>query len=329
LDILVVRIAILDPLTAMSSFLVTGGAGFIGSHLVRELIACGHRVRVLDNLSTGRRQNLDGLDGRFEFFCGDAANPDQVDEAITGTEGVFHLAAIPSVSMSIREPLQNQQSGEVATLVVLDLARRRGLKRVVYSSSCAVYGNLAAKSANEEARVEPLTFYALSKLTSERYCRIFSSLHPELQTVCLRYFNVFGAGQNPSSSYGGVISIFLRCLRDKAAPTIYGDGRQTRDFIDVSDVVAANIAAMNSRMSFQGDCFNVGTGRSISVLELWKYLADLAQADLQPKFAPVRAGDIQMSCADITKIQSVLHFVPKISWQEGLRGLWSSVCDNE
>jgi len=313
----------------MSVFLVTGGAGFIGSHLVRKLIAQGHRVRVLDNLSTGRLQNLDGLDGRFEFFRGDAADPDQVDKAIIGTEGVFHLAAIPSVSVSIEKPLHNQQSGEVATLVVLDLARRHGLKRVIYSSSCAVYGNHAAKSANEEASVQPLTFYALSKLTSEGYCRIFSRLYPELQTVCLRYFNVFGAGQNPSSSYAGVISIFLRCLREKAAPTIYGDGRQTRDFIDVSDIVGANIAAMNSRTSFHGECFNVGTGTSISVLELWKYLAHLAQSDLQPTFAPARVGDIQMSFADITKIQRVLNFSPKISWQESLRRLWNSVSDKE
>jgi UDP-glucose 4-epimerase len=311
----------------MLSFLVTGGAGFIGSHLVRELIARGHRVRVLDNLSTGRLQNLDDLDGQFEFYCGDAANPELVGKAIAGTTGVFHLAAIPSVSMSIQKPLQNQQSGETATLVVLDLARRHGVKRIVYSSSCAVYGNVAEKSASENDTAQPLTFYALSKVTSERYCRIFSSLYPELQTICLRYFNVFGAGQNPSSSYGGVISIFLRCLRDNAAPTIFGDGHQTRDFIDVSDVVGANIAAMTSSVSFQGDCFNVGTGTSISVLELWKYLAQLAQTDLKPKFAPARDGDIQMSRADTQKIQRALNFVPKIGWQEGLKRLWNSASD--
>lgn len=305
----------------MSSFLVTGGAGFIGSHLVRKLVALGDRVRVLDNLSTGRIQNLHSLEGQFEWFCGDAAEPDDVEQAIGGAEGVFHLAAIPSVSLSIQNPLENQQSGEVATLVVLDAARRHGVKRVVYSSSCAVYGNTGEKPANEEMNAGPLTFYGLSKLVGENYCRIFSDLYPQIETVCLRYFNVFGARQNPSSAYAGVIPIFLHCLRDGLRPTIFGDGKQTRDFIDVSDVVMANIVAMKSHLVLHGECFNVGTGTSISILQLWNYLAHLAKTDLSPDFASARAGDIRNSCADITKIQRALHFGPQVNWQEGLKRL--------
>jgi len=308
----------------MSSFLVTGGAGFIGSHLVRKLVALGHNVRVLDNLSTGRLRNLDGLEGQFEWFCGNAADIDEVDRVIVGTEGVFHLAAIPSVSFSTKSPLQNQQSGEVATLVVLDAAMRHGVKRVVYSSSCAVYGNTSEKPASEETNGRPLTFYGLSKLVSESYCRLFSNLYPQLETACLRYFNVFGTRQNPASLYAGVIPIFLGCLRDGRSPTIFGDGHQTRDFIDVSDVVRANLAAMKSRLVLHGECFNVGTGTSISILELWNYLAQLAKSDLCPEFAPPRTEDIRNSRADITKIQGALQFWPKTNWHEGVRRLWSA-----
>jgi UDP-glucose 4-epimerase len=246
----IVSVCILDRLIKMASFLVTGGAGFIGSHLVRKLVGLGHRVRVLDNFSTGRFQNLEGLRNQFEWSCGDAADPEEVARAMAGIQGVFHLAAIPSVPLSIENPLQTQRSGEIATLVVLDAARRAGVKRVVYSSSCAVYGNIGEKPNNEEMTCRPLTFYGLSKLASEGYCRVFSCLFPEVETVCLRYFNVFGSRQNPSSSHAGVIPIFLRCLRDAVRPTIFGDGHQSRDFIDVSDVIAANIGAMESRLVF-------------------------------------------------------------------------------
>jgi UDP-glucose 4-epimerase len=203
------------------------------------------------------------------------------------------------------------------------------VKRIVYSSSCAVYGNAAEKPANEETSSQPLTFYGLSKLVGENYCRLFSNLYPQIETVCLRYFNVFGLRQNPSSSYAGVIPIFLRCLRDGLRPTIFGDGHQTRDFIDVSDIVTANIAAMESHLVLRGECFNVGTGTSISILELWKCLAEIAKSDLCPQFARARAGDIQSSRADITKIQGALRFQPKVNWQEGLKRLWSVPDDNK
>ena len=258
----------------MSNFLVTGGAGFIGSHLVSKLVSLGHHVRVLDNLSTGRRENLADVAQRIEWIEANAADSAAVEKAMGGIEGVFHLAAIPSVQLSIEQPLTTQRSAEVATLAVLNAARNAGVKRVVYSSSCAVYGDSGNQSNKEDAKTQPLTFYGLGKVTGEEYCRVSSHLYPGFETVSLRYFNVFGLRQSPSSPYSGVISIFLKCLRDRTPPTIFGDGRQTRDFIEVSNVVAANLAAMSSKSVFRGDCFNVGTGTSVSILELWSYAAE-------------------------------------------------------
>jgi UDP-glucose 4-epimerase len=307
----------------MSKFLVTGGAGFIGSHLVHKLVALGHEVRVLDNLSTGRRENLDGLAGPIEWVQANAADPGDVEKAMRGIEGVFHLAAVPSVHLSIAEPLKTQQSAEVATLVVLDAARRAGVKRVVYSSSCAVYGDSGNQCNKEDTKTHPLTFYGLSKVTGEEYCRISSHLYSEFDTVSLRYFNVFGSRQSPSSPYSGVISIFLKCLRDGTPPTIFGDGEQTRDFIEVSNVVTANLSAMNSAIAFRGDCYNVGTGTSISILELWNFAADLAHSKLKPQFGESRAGDIRYSCSDITKIRKGLGWQPEVDWKKGLAVLWN------
>ena len=309
----------------MSNYLVTGGAGFIGSHLVDRLVELGHHVRVLDDLSTGRLENLDRVAGRFEWLCADAADPNTVRGAMADMDGVFHLAALSSVHLSFENPLQNQRSGEVATLVVLDAARRAGVKRVVYSSSSAIYGDTSNKPNNEEVKPQPLSFYGLNKLVGEGYCRIFSRLYPELDAVSLRYFNVFGPRQNPSSSYSGVITIFLRCLAEGNRPMIFGDGRQRRDFIEVSNVVAANIAAMDSQLSLRGECFNVGTGTTVSILELWEYLAQNASSDLTPQFGPARPGDIRHSCADTTKIQQTLRVQPPITWKEGLRNLLSTV----
>jgi UDP-glucose 4-epimerase len=317
-------LTIRKPNLSVSSFLITGGAGFIGSHLVHKLVSLGHGVRVLDNLSTGRLQNLHGLEGQFEWINADAANPTDVENAMKRIDGVFHLAAVPSVHMSMEEPLQNQRSGEVATLVVLDAARRAGVKRVVYSSSSAVYGDMRGTKNREEMKRQPLTFYGLSKLAGEGYCRVFSYLYPEFDTVSLRYFNVFGARQSVSSSYSGVISIFTRCLLEGVPPTIFGDGRQSRDFIEVSNIVAANIAAMDSESFLRGECFNVGTGTSLSIFELWNYLAKMADSDLRPQFAPARAGDIRHSCANIAKIQKYLGWRPKVDWKKGLTNFWST-----
>jgi UDP-glucose 4-epimerase len=308
----------------MSNFLVTGGAGFIGSHLVQKLLSLGYRVRVLDNLSTGTLQNLEGVEGQFDWIHADAANPADVEKAMVGIDGVFHLAAVPSVQMSIEKPLDNQRSGEMVTLVVLDAAHRAGVKRVVYSSSSAVYGDTNARKNKESMRPQPLTFYGLSKLAGEEYCRVFSHLYPEFDTVSLRYFNVFGARQSSSSPYSGVISIFAHCLRNHTRPTIFGDGHQSRDFIEVSNVVSANVTAMSAEARLLGDCFNVGTGTSVSIIELWKYLAKMAGSDLTPEFAPARPGDIRHSSGAIGKIQKVLGWRPEVSWKRGLKNLWRS-----
>ena len=305
----------------MSNFLVTGGAGFIGSHLVSKLVSMGHDVRVLDNLSTGNRENLVGVLAEIELVEASAADPVAVENAMDKIDGVFHLAAIPSVQLSLEQPLETQQSAEVATLTVLEAARRSGVKRVVYSSSCAVYGNNGS-CTEETAKTQPLSYYGFSKVAGEEYCRISSYLHSELETVSLRYFNVFGARQSFSSPYSGVISIFLQCLRKGSAPTIFGDGRQSRDFIEVSNVVSANLAAMTSVKLLRGECYNVGTGVRTTILELWDYMAGLAGTDQKPRFAESRAGDIRYSCAEITRISADLAWKPKVDWKEGIAALW-------
>ena len=306
----------------MPNYLVVGGAGFIGSHLVSKLLAIGHNVRVLDNFSTGYRENLTDALSNTELVEGSAADLRTVAKVMDRIDGVFHLAAIPSVQLSLEQPLETQQSAEVATLTVLEAARRNGIKRVVYSSSCAVYGNSATR-IDESAPRQPLSYYGFSKVAGEEYCRICSSLYPHLETVSLRYFNVFGARQSSSSPYSGVISIFLKCLRENISPTIYGDGRQSRDFIEVSNVVVANIAAMTSNRTFRGHCYNVGSGISTPVLDLWHHMAQVARSNLKPRFAEARPGDIVYSCADIARIEKDLGWQPEVSWKEGIARLWS------
>jgi len=210
----------------------------------------------------------------------------------------------------------------VATLTVLEAAQKAGVKRVVFTSSSAIYGNSTAPVNDETLSPAPLNPYALSKLTGEMYCRIFSQLYPQLDTVCLRYFNVFGPRQDPSSPYSGVISIFLKCLKNKTAPTIFGDGLQTRDFVEVSNVVQANLLAMNSPKPLRGEAFNVATGESVTLLQVWNELCKISGVEMEPQFAPERLGDIKHSRASIEKIRSTLGYEPKVSWQEGLRRLW-------
>lgn len=309
----------------MSNFLVTGGAGFIGSHIAERLVKDGHRVRVLDNLSTGKRGNLAAMADQCEFIHGDAADAKTVAAAVKDIHGIFHLAAVPSVPLSIKEPLQNQRAGEVALLTVLDAAQKSGVKRIVYTSSSAVYGNSTAPVNHEDLPPAPLNPYALSKLTGEGYCKIFSQLYPALDTACLRYFNVFGPRQDPSSPYSGVISIFLNCLKEKKTPTIFGDGRQTRDFVEVSNVVEANLLAMNATSPLHGESFNVATGESVTLIEVWNYLRELSGEKIEPQFGPERLGDIKHSRASIEKIQQRLGYVPKVNWREGLSRLWEHV----
>ena len=304
----------------MATYLVIGGTGFIGSHLVEALAQRGHEVRVLDNLSFGNLENLAGAAPRIQFVEGDASDPAAVSSALDGVDGVFHLASTSSVQLSMEDPLLNQRSGEAATLVVLDQCRKARVKRVIFSSSAAVYGNSPECPKHEQLQLQPSSAYAVSKLAGELYCRVFAnSGGPD--TASLRYFNVFGPRQRPSSPYAGVISIFLDCLRRKTAPVIFGDGRQTRDFISVHDVVHANILAMGSATPLQGECFNVATGKSVTILEVWKRLCEIANVRIEPKFAEARVGDIKISSASIEKIRKVLGFSPMKHFAEALRDL--------
>lgn len=307
----------------MAKYLVIGGAGFIGSHLVEALAQRGHQVRVLDNLSFGKRENLTGVLPRIEFVEGDASNPAAVFPALADVVGVFHLASTSSVHLSMQDPLRNQQSGEIATLVVLEQCRKARIKRLIFSSSAAVYGDFPEYPKHEQLQVVPQSCYAISKLAGELYCRVFAdSGGPD--TASLRYFNVFGPRQRPSSPYSGVITIFLDCLRRNAAPVIFGDGLQTRDFISVHDVVHANLLAMNHPEPLLGECFNVATGRSITILEVWKQLCQIAGAKIEPRFDAPRAGDIRLSTASIDKIRKVLGFSPMKNFADALRDLSDS-----
>lgn len=313
-----------DENKLMSVYLVIGGAGFIGSHLVEALAQHGHQVRVLDNLSFGDRENLPRTAPKIQFLEGDASDPTAVASVLDGVDGVFHLASTSSVQLSMEDPIRNQRSGEAATLVILDQCRKARIKRLVFSSSAAVYGDFPESPKHEQAPLQPRSPYAVSKVAGELYCKLFAmSGGPD--TASLRYFNVFGPRQRPSSPYSGVISIFLDCLRRKTAPTIYGDGRQTRDFISVHDVVHANVLAMENTAPLQGECFNVATGRSIAILEVWKQLCDIANIRLEPQLVETRPGDIRNSSASIEKIRKALGFHPMKRYSDALRELAESV----
>lgn len=308
----------------MTTYLITGGGGFIGSHLAEALIGSGHRVRVLDNLSTGKRSNL-ALIPDCELIIGDASNPDSVRSAVRGVDGVFHLAAVPSVARSMDDPLGNQRNGELATAVVLSEARAASVRRVVYSSSAAVYGEPARLPQEENDPTTPASFYGVSKLASEHYIRVFARNSANFDAVSLRYFNVFGARQDPASPYSGVISIFLDHLKRGVRPAIFGDGLQTRDFVDVSNVVLANVLAMSAPGRLDGISLNIGTSVSVSLLDLWKHMCQLSGVDLAPRFEPPRVADVKHSCPSIVRAGQVLGYAPCMDWKTGIQDLWESV----
>jgi UDP-glucose 4-epimerase len=296
--------------------LVTGGAGFIGSHLVDALVENGCRVTVLDNLSTGHRGNIDHLGDRIEFVHGDIRDAGVLDRVIQGCDVVFHHAAVVSVTRSVEDPPHSCEVNDLGTVRVLDACRRADVRRVVMASSSAVYGDDPRLPKTEEMAPMPLSPYAVQKLTGEFYASVFGQLYG-LETVCLRYFNVFGPRQDPSSPYSGVISIFMTKAAAGQAPTIYGDGGQTRDFVYVEDVVRANLLAAG-RTEAAGRVFNVGRGESIRIRELWNLTSEIAGIDLQPAFAPPRPGDIRDSVSDIGAIHRELAFTPRVGLRQGL-----------
>jgi UDP-glucose 4-epimerase len=297
---------------------VTGGAGFIGSHLVEALLGEGLRVRALDNLATGNRSNLAHLEGRFEWIEGSAADFATCRSAVEGVDYVFHEAAIPSVPLSVREPLPSHESGPTATLNMLEASRQAGVRRFLFAASSSAYGDAAELRKHEEMLPRPLSPYAVGKLAGEYYVRVYAQTMG-LDGVSLRYFNIFGPRQDPSSPYSGVISLFIKTMARGERPTIFGDGEQTRDFTYVANVVAANLAAMRHPEPLGGEVFNVGTGRRIRLLDLVDALNRIFGTTLTPEFRPPRAGDVRDSLASLERIGRVLGYRPLVAFDEGLR----------
>ena len=300
----------------MAHYLVTGGAGFIGSHLVEELVRRGARVRVVDNLVTGYRENLATVASRVEFIEGDLAQADVAKTASAGVDYVLHQAAIPSVPRSVTEPVFCHEANVNATLNLLVAARDAGVRRLVFAGSSSVYGNVAMLPTREDAPLDPLTPYALQKLIGEQYLKHFTSLYG-LETVTTRYFNVFGPRQDPSSPYSGVISLFIRSLLDGRAPTIFGDGEQTRDFTYVANVVDGVLKACHAP-GVAGQVINLATGGRVSLNTLYGTLRSLTGSDVVAAYGPGRRGDIRDSQADIGRARALLGYSTTVEFPDGL-----------
>jgi len=304
----------------MEQYLITGGSGFIGSHIAEALIHQGHQVRVFDNLSSGYRRNIAHLESDIEFIEGDIRDTDALARAMQDVRYVFHEAALVSVFESVEQPEENNAINITGTLNVLRAAAAAGAQRLVMASSAAIYGNNPDLPKTTDMRPEPESPYAIGKITGEYYLRIFSSLYG-LETVSLRYFNVFGPRQDPTSMYSGVISKFSDVLRAGETPKVFGDGLQTRDFVFVKDVVQANIKAMHTERAGAGEAFNVGTGRQTSLLELLDTLAGLLGRAVEPEFHDARAGDIRDSVSDISRTREILDYDPAYTLTTGLKEL--------
>jgi len=300
----------------MASYLVTGGAGFIGSHLTEELVRRGHSVRVVDNLVTGKRRNLDHLSG-VEFIEGDLADPGIAERAAKGMDYVLHQAAIPSVPRSVKDPVASNRANIDASLNVLVAARDARVKRLVYAGSSSAYGDTPTLPKREDMPTNPLSPYALQKLVAELYCQMFTRLYG-FETVTLRYFNVFGPRQDPGSPYSGVISLFSTALLERRRPIIYGDGEQTRDFTYVANVVDGVLRACEAP-KVAGEVINVATGGRISLNELLRTMNRVVGTDLEALYREPRAGDVRDSQADITKARALLGYTPSVGLEEGLK----------
>ena len=299
----------------MSLYLVTGGAGFIGSHLCEELVRRGERVRVVDSLITGKRANLAHVPG-VEFLEGDLADIDVAHRAAAGVDYVLHQAAIPSVPRSVSDPIASNRSNIDATLNILVAARDAGVKRLVYAGSSSAYGDQPTLPKHEEMPTKPLSPYALQKLVGEQYLALFTKLYG-LDTVTTRYFNVFGPRQDPSSPYSGVISLFISALAEARPPVIYGDGEQTRDFTYVANVVDGVLRACEAP-GIAGEVMNVATGGRISLNALLRTLCELLGVQTRAVFKEPRAGDVRDSQADISRAKALTGYVPIVDLREGL-----------
>lgn len=300
----------------VSICLVTGGAGFIGSHLVEALLARGDSVRVLDDFSTGNQANLAGPRDRIQLFSGSVTQPDLVHRALDGCDVVCHLAAVPSVALSVEQPVRIHEVSATGTLNILEAAHRAKVRRVVYAGSSSAYGDQPGDVRLETDALIPLSPYAAAKLAGELYCQCYTAVYG-LETVRLRFFNVFGPRQDAKSPYSGVISLFSAAMSQGKQPTIYGDGLQTRDFVPVDNVVQAILQA-GAVPGIAGRVYNIGNGHSVSVLDLVRELNQLLGTQIQPVHAASRAGDVRHSLADISLARRELGYHPAISFREGL-----------
>jgi UDP-glucose 4-epimerase len=300
----------------MATYLVTGGAGFIGINIVKELIAKGETVRVLDNFSTGRRENLAPYAGQLELIEGDIRSFHIVHKAVQGVDYVLHQAALPSVPRSINDPITSNDVNISGTLNLLHASVEYGVKRFVFASSSSVYGDTDVSPKHEGLTPNPKSPYAVTKLTGEYYCKVFSQLHG-LQTVCLRYFNVFGPRQNPFSEYAAVIPKFLKLIKTGQQPTIYGDGEQSRDFTFIENNVRANLLACQTE-GLGGLVMNIACGDSFTLNQLVQELNCIMGTNIQPNYAPARRGDVKNSQADITRARQLMGFEPSVTFRQGL-----------
>jgi UDP-glucose 4-epimerase len=301
-------------------YLITGGAGFIGSHIAERLLADGHRVRVLDNLSSGKEENLSGLPGssdRLELMRADVRNLDQVRAAMKGIEIVFHEAALGSVPRSVDDPVTTHESNMTGTLNVLLAARDAGVRRLVYASSSSVYGETPVLPKKEDMTPQPLSPYALSKLAGEQYCSVFHHVYG-FEAVALRYFNIFGPRQDPESQYAAVIPKFVTAMLDGGRPAVYGDGLQSRDFTYVDNVVEANLLASQAE-GIAGRAFNVACGGRYTLLDLLARLNEIAGTKVEPVHEAARAGDVRDSQASIEAAQQAFGYRVTVGFEEGLR----------
>ena len=301
----------------MASFLVTGGAGFVGSHLVEELLRRGEQVRILDNFSTSKRENIATFQDNVELIEGDIRSSHTVREAVDGMDIIFHQGALPSVPRSVKDPLTTNEINVAGTLNVLDAARDTGVERVVFASSSSVYGANEEIPKREEMLPMPISPYAVSKLTGEKYCEVFSHIYG-LETVALRYFNVFGPRQDPQSSYAAFIPRFIVGIAEAKELTINGDGNQSRDFTFVSNVVDANLRAAHAE-DVSGQVFNIACGSSLTVNEVVDIVRETLGTEGHVKHGPPAAGDVPHSLADITRAREKLGYEPLVPAEEGLR----------
>lgn len=310
------------------NILVTGGAGFIGSHLVERLILLGHRVVVLDDFSSGRRANLRDVSQSITLIEGSITDRDACASAAAGMECVFHLAALGSVPRSIADPITTHAINATGTLNVLQAAEKAGARRLVYAASSSAYGDTPTLPKEESMHPRPRSPYAVAKLTGEQYCAAFFSTYG-LEALSLRYFNVYGPRQNPEGPYAAVIPRFMMSASGGTSPEIFGDGEQTRDFTYVDDVVDANLLAMAAPASACGRVFNIGAGHRTSLLTLWRIIASLTGSAARPRFNPPRAGDVRDSLASLVDAARHLGYAPKVAVEEGLRRTLPSFAGSE